>query len=191
MKRVLGDYIYNIYDRFKLEFPQDNVSLAVFHRLRPKHVGLCSFLKMSQCPCQIHHNFAHLLLSMKTASGMTFSLSPDKFTEAVDDDRLGLILSCITTARVAYRIWKKAHDPYLNKLCFQLITEQAELEEYKATSPRRPKGSVHTSAAFKAQYTSIKKITVKLGPDEIAAQMDYSESCACQECEMVIQSAYC
>ena len=49
MKRVLGDYIYNIYDRFKLDFPQDNVSLAVFHRLHPKYVGLCSFLKMSQC----------------------------------------------------------------------------------------------------------------------------------------------
>ena len=43
MKRVLGDYIYNIYDRFKLEFPQDNVSLAVFHRLRlfvPKDVSM-------------------------------------------------------------------------------------------------------------------------------------------------------
>ena len=110
MKRVLGDYIYNIYDRFKLDFPQDNVSLAVFQRLHPKHVSLCSFLKMSQCLCQIHQNFAHLLLSIKTASGMTFSHSWDKFTEAVDDDGLALILSCITMAHIAYRIWK--NDPY-------------------------------------------------------------------------------
>ena len=190
MKRVLGDYIYNIYDRFKLEFPQDNVSLAVFHRLHPKHVGLCSFLKMSQCLCQIHQNFAHLLLSVKTASGTTFSLSPDKFTEALDDDGLGLILSCITTARVAYRIWKKAHDPYLNKLRFQLITEQAELEEYKAYVAQKAKSFRSHKRRVKAQYTSVKKITVKLGTDEIAAQMDYSESYACQECEMVIQSAY-
>ena len=133
---------------------------------------------MSQCLFQIHQNFAHLLLSMKTASGTTFSLSPDKFTEAVDDDGLGLILSCITMARVAYRIWKKAHDPYLNKLRFQLITEQAELEEYKAYVAQKAKSFRSQKRRVKAQYTSVKKITVKLGPDEIAAQMDYTESYA-------------
>ena len=115
---------------------------------------------------------------------------PAAVQNCVDDDGLGLILSCITTAHVAYRIWKKAHDPYLNKLRFQLITEQAELEEYKAYVAQKAKSFRSHKHRVKAQYTSVKKITVKLGTDEIAAQMDYSESYACQECEMVIQSAY-
>ena len=138
----------------------------------------------------MRQNFTHLLLSMKTVSGTTFSLSPDKFTEVVDDDGLGLILSCITMARVVYRIWKKAHDPYLNKLRFQLITEQAELSEYKVYVAQKAKSFHSHNRRRNAQYTRVNKITVKLGPDEIAAQMDYSESYACQECEMVIQSAY-
>ena len=163
MKRVLCDYIYNIYERYHCEFPDDKISLTVFQHLRPKHVSLWSFLRMSQCLCAMHQDFAHLLLSLKNAFGESFSLSPDKFSATVNIPVVRNILLAITTAHVAFRVWKKANDPYMNKLRYQLLTEQMEVNEYKAHVEKTAEKFCHHKRRIKAQYSGVKDITVKLG----------------------------
>ena len=132
----------------------------------------------------------HLLLSLKNASGESFSLSPDKFSATVDIPVDRNILSAITTAHVAFRVWKKANDPYMNNFQYQFLKEQMELNEYKAHVEKTAEKFCHHKRRIKAQYSGVKDITVKLGYDELAAQMDYAESQKCQECAEVIQSAY-
>lgn len=56
-KRILCDYLYNLFDEFEAENPDERMSRATFCRLRPKHVVLASFTSRNTCLCQHHQTW--------------------------------------------------------------------------------------------------------------------------------------
>ena len=57
-KWVLNDYLYNLHFKFLAENGTTKISLAVFSRLRPRHISLVKFRCRKICLCQRHKNMA-------------------------------------------------------------------------------------------------------------------------------------
>ena len=57
-KKVLNDYMDNLYDKFTLENPMIKISRATFFRCRPKHILPVSFTAKRSCLCIKHQNVA-------------------------------------------------------------------------------------------------------------------------------------
>lgn len=57
-KVILNDYMYNLYDKFRFEYPDVRISRAGFYRLRPTYSKLESFSSRSTCLCMRHQNMS-------------------------------------------------------------------------------------------------------------------------------------
>ena len=104
-KRILNNSMLFLHLKFKTESP-NNISLATFCRLRPKHICLTKHLSRNKCLCQKHQNMALALKNMK-ASGANVTINPDEFVRQLKERSLPDILSEIRDENVKYEQWKK------------------------------------------------------------------------------------
>ena len=75
-KRVLTDFLKNLYSKFKSETLDEKISYTSFKNLRPSHVLLVCYLNRQTCLCKQHQNMA-LLLHAAARQGVPTSKVPD------------------------------------------------------------------------------------------------------------------
>ena len=81
--RVLTDYLSNLHQKFMLEHPNIELSLATFRRMRPKHILNTSMISRSCSLCTKHQNMALLLRCLKS-NGIQVPLNPESFLKQTD-----------------------------------------------------------------------------------------------------------
>lgn len=106
-KFVLGDYLKNLYLKFKAENEGLKISFATFCRARPKHVVLVNYAARVTCLCTKHQNFALKLQSLKK-HGVTSNTSPDSFAQHMNKEELQeKMKSTINDQTVKFKEWKR------------------------------------------------------------------------------------
>ncbi len=188
--RILNDYLHNLFDKFRAEEPTIKVCRAVFYTMRPKYILLSSFLKSSNCLCQIHQNCALLLRALKRVSHGEMSLSPDNFIKQhPDSNSIHNLLSEIPTdAEVSFDQWKrvKLDEKFKNRIVSQTLKRDDFIEKAKEQIV-----SFRCHAArVKTQYIELKKLKDNLPADHIIIQMDFAENYSCSESSENVQSSY-
>ena len=192
---VLTDTIANIYEKYVFEAKGRIVSSSTFYAARLPFIRPVSFLKMRECLCTTHQNFAHLISSLRkninaTQPTCTFPCSPDEFVKNKTEEDVLSLLGLVGPGRVQFDMWAKELDPFLEKKRHQMLRHslprddyikyfQHEYREFKAHSER-----VH------AQYTATKEIKDTLKPGELAIHMDFAESYSCRDGSSVTQCAH-
>ena len=84
-KRILSDYLNNLYQKFRVENIGAKISLSVFTRFRPANFILASFGSRRTCLCQRHQNMA-LKVKVLKALNVTTTSNPDQLIRQMTDD---------------------------------------------------------------------------------------------------------
>ena len=79
-KRILNDYLSNLYDKFAAEYPEDRLSFASFCRMRPSNYLLVNFTTRTACLCTRHQKKALKLKSLKLLK-IVDTQNPDVFVK--------------------------------------------------------------------------------------------------------------
>lgn len=189
--RILNDYLMNLYDKFVAETPNIRICRAVFYRMRPKHILLTSFLKSSNCLCQIHQNTALLLKSLKKAVQSTVTLSPDTFIKKkATDESVREVLEEIDESTVTLEAWKRITDPKDKKIKTKIVSTVLGKEEFKEKATSDINKFREHAERVKIQYTEVRKLKDNLPPDQLLLQMDFAENYSCAESNENVQSSY-
>lgn len=187
-KRILNDYLHNLYEKFRLENPSVQLSKTTFLRMRPKHILYSCFSSRKTCLCTYHQNFALKLKAMKNV-GLLVSGNPDVFikTYETNDSVKVLLEQGITENNIKYKHWKKVLDneKYRWKELEENVTKQQFVEEVitELSSFRQHVLRVQT------QYREMRRLRENLPENEILLWMDFAENYSCTNMEEV-QSAY-
>ena len=108
-KRILNDYLSNLYDKFVAEYPEDSLSFASFCRMRPSNYLLVNFTTRTACLCTRHQNMALKLKSLKLLR-IVDTQNLDVFVKQNTDADVDAVIRKITETgenKIAYDIWKK------------------------------------------------------------------------------------
>ena len=108
-KRILNDYLSNLYDKFVAQYPEDRLSFASFCRMRPSNYLLVNFTMQTACLCTHHQNMALKLKSLKLLK-IVDTQNPDVFVKQNTAADVDAVIRKITETgedKIAYDIWKK------------------------------------------------------------------------------------
>ena len=170
-KRILSDYLHNLYEKFRLENPSIQLSKTTFLRLRLKHILSC-FASRRTCLCTYHQNFALKLKAMKTM-GVKISVNPDVFVKTYDQDSQvkDLMKEQIIDLTVKYKHWKKVqeNDKYRWKEIEETVSKDDFIDKVQVKLSNF-RNHVHT------QYREIRRLRKNLPHNEILIWMDFSEN---------------
>ena len=186
-KRILCDYLYNLFDKSKAENPDQRMSHATFCRLRPKHIILASFTSCNTCLCQRHQNLALLLRALKGKEATT-TVNPDKFIAENNDEQIKEILAGLQCPSVEYEQWKRVEDQDGKKRMKVVKYDVWKAGFINVVENAVSKFRGHANRVT-LQYSQLKRLKENLPKGEVIAQMDFAENYLCQSCDEV-QSAY-
>ena len=177
-KRILNDYLSNLYDKFVAEYPEARLSFASFCRMRPSNYLLVNFTTQTTCLCTRHQNMALKLKSLKLLK-IVVTQNPDVFVKQNTNAAVDAVIRKITETgedKIAYDMWKKVKVQTGNgvKEKMKLVRE----EENKDVFVEIFKNEVAEFRAhvnrIKNQYTQLNLIKLKdhLRDDDIIMQME-------------------
>ena len=192
-KRILNDYLSNLYDKSVAEYPEDRLSFASFCRMRPSNYLLVNFTTLTACLCTRHQNMALKLKSLKLLK-IVDTQNPDVFVKQNTDADVDAVIRKITETgedKIVYDIWKKVKVQTGNgvKEKMKLVREEEnkdvfleifknEVAEFRAHVNR-----------IKNQYTQLRQLKDNLPDDDIIMQMDFAEDYRYRS-QQEVQSAY-
>lgn len=106
-KRILNDYIDNLFEKFSLENPTIKVSRATFYRCRPEQVLPVAFTTKRSCLCIKHQNVA-----LMTNKGLQQHVGKsdgalDKFYKEHSNGQLLSMIDSFDTQNISYSQWKR------------------------------------------------------------------------------------
>lgn len=186
-KHVLSDYVMNLYEKFKLENPEIQMSRTVFYKLRPPHIILVDFANRKTCLCSKHQNLALKIKGLNNV-GLRCSKNPDMLIKefTINEEILEQINSLESTT-IKFTQWKRVPDG--TKMRFKEIEETVTKADFcvkfdkDLTEFRDHVDRVHT------QYSQLKTLRENLPENEVLIWMDFAENFGCVSVEEV-QSAY-
>lgn len=188
-KRVLNDYLHNLYDKFKVENPNVKISKTQFCRLRPPHIVLTCFSSRKTCLCTYHQNFSLKLKTLRT-EGINCKANPEAFLkEYPDNESVNHVLTnqLDSNKDVKYKHWKRVQLG--DKLRWKEIEEAVNKGTFITTVLDELKLFRQHVERIRNQYTEMRRLRENLPPDEIMVWMDFAENFTCSSPEEV-QSAY-
>ena len=194
-KRTLNDYLRNLHTKFHAEFPQHEISLSTFARLRLSYCMLANFTNRHSCLCTKHQN-VELKLKMLKRKKIVETENPDAFIHLKTDGQIKAKLDGMSKQWVTYEFCKKAEvemkkrtgeTKVIKKMV--LINEEKEsdaialafleeISEFREHAKR-------VSTQCKAQRT----LKENLKDGHVAIHLDFAEDFRCRSQEEV-QSAY-
>ena len=189
-KFVLGDYLRNLYLKFKAKNEGLKISFATFCRARPKYVTLVNYAAQVTCLCTKHQNFALKLQSL-IKHGVTTNTSPDSFSQSTKKDELqDKIKSTIKDNIVNFKEWKriKCED---GKQRTKLLETQKDTDTFAEDVAEEFVEFKNHAERVKTQFQSFKQMKdcLKQNKNHVCIQMDFVENYNIKEMEE-IQSAY-
>ncbi|XP_046544601.1 uncharacterized protein LOC124254795 [Haliotis rubra] len=186
-KRVLNDYLANLFLKFGAEFLNVKLSLSSFCKLRPAHVLPVSFTARNTCLCSKHQNMALKLKSLKSFNVVSTS-SPDAFIKAHTQSEIERQLSQIQLDKVTYKTWKKVTDSR-GKSKMKLVDEEVAKDDFISNFLSQCTQFREHVARVQTQYAQLRFLKGNLPDSHVIIQMDFAENYLCQ-CLDEIQSAY-
>lgn len=185
-KRVLTDYISNLYDKFVSENPTAVISLTSFKRIRPANILPTAFISRSSCLCTKHQNAALLLKSVLPYIEVT--KNPEDFIkqDMPQDEMIAELPDEMTYSewkRVA--IEEKGHKKMVTKI---VEIKKAKTDFIEHFIKQFDLFKAHVDR-MKTQYKEIRRLKEKLPMHHHVIHMDFAENYACRGLDEV-QSAY-
>lgn len=184
--RVLTDYLSNLHQKFIMEHPNVELSLATFCRMRPKHILNTSMISRSCCLCTKHQNMALLLRCLKS-NGIQVPLNPESFMKQTDQPNLQDKLP----DDVKYSQWKRIEvtEKGKTKNVTRIVELNAEKKLFIESFQAQLKEFESHVFRVRRQYQEIESLKDKLPKHHFIVQMDFAENYSCKSNEE-IQSAY-
>ena len=187
-KRVLTDYLANLYDKYMGENPNATLSLTSFQRMRPKNVLLTCFITRDNCLCTKHQNMALLVKSLQR-EGLDVSKNPQTFIENTTFEDVKAELQA---DEITYQEWRRVTVDDANgqkKLAMRVVEVKKERELFLAHFENYLDLFKEHVSRMKTQYAQIRSLKQQLPPHHAVIHMDFSENYQCKSSEE-IQSAY-
>ena len=190
-KRIMNDYLKNIYERFSAEYPTITISFSLFCSMRPVHILKCNLLSRNTCLCSRHQNMALKFAALKKV-GVSVPANPDVAARTLTitefDQKVNALQIPQDEVKVFYEAWKRVTDE-TGKKKMKIVTIGVDVEAFKKLMIADYIAFLdHVDRVF-AQYEFIRKKKEALKPGEVLVQMDFSENFLCQTNDE-IQSAY-
>ena len=129
-KRLLNDYLSNLYEKFKTEYPEDALSFSSFCRMRPPNILLVNFTTRNACLCTRHQNLSLKLKSFQ-ALKVVETHNPDMFIKSNSDTETDSKMKQIDD-KIGYNIWKKVKVQVGNDVVKEKMKLVREEEEKNA-----------------------------------------------------------
>lgn len=187
-KRILNDYLDNLYDQFMLESPNAEVSRSTFFRCRPTYILPVSFAARRTCLCVKHHNMTLMLkvLQLSQTRDSSETKNAHAFFRNHSDERVLTMIYSLEEGNVKYSTWKRVEIGD-GKKKMNIVMVDIPKEEYKLIF-------IDTMHKFRehiqlATSTLISKVKENLPFGHVVAQMDFSHIYTRTSMEEV-QSAY-
>ncbi|MES9883292.1 MAG: hypothetical protein ABW185_20700 [Sedimenticola sp.] len=189
-KRVMNDYMYNVYQKFLSENPEVKMSLSVFNRCRPRYISLVTFSSRRTCLCQRHQNMALKVKAMKSAR-ITTMTNPDSLVKQHTDDEILTRIQESDKANIEYTEWKRVDVEHKGKVTkrMQIVKSETTKEHFSEIMQNDLKEFRHHNERVKCQYEAVKQLKENLPQNHAICQMDFAENYSCGQADEV-QSAY-
>ena len=187
-KRVLTDYLGNLYSKFIAENPNAKLSQTSFQRIRPKNIMTTSFISRSSCLCTKHQNAALLLKSL-SREGIDVPKNPEDFIK--DQPDLNDIKQGLGSEEVVYTEWKRVtiEDGGQKKVITKMVDTKKSKEQFLEYFEEQFKLFEEHVTIMRNQYAEIRKLKQGLKAHECVIHMDFAENYNCRNMDEV-QSAY-
>ena len=186
-KRVLTDYLSNLYDKFTSENPTAKISQTSFQRLRPAYILTTSFISRSSCLCTKHQNAALLLKTLQRY--VAVQKNPEDFIkETLPIDEMNRELP----DDVTFSLWKRVPVEEANgqkKMITKIVQVNKSKTDFIAYVTEQFTNFKEHVARMKNQYKEIRSLKANLPPHHHVIHMDFAENFNCKSMDEV-QSAY-
>ena len=186
-KRVLTDYLKNLYEKFKSEHISIHISLSTFSRMRPHHIQTTSFITRSSCLCTKHQNMALILKSLKR-EGLSVPSNPETYL----DDTLSVDnLSAKLPDDIRISQWKRTKIEEKNKVksVMRIVENSMSKQDFTGWFLKETDDFRDHVTRMRTQYGQIKVLKERLPEHHVVVHMDFAENYSCRSVEEV-QSAY-
>ncbi len=196
--RILSDYIFNLFTKFKAEFPNIQLKKSNFFAMRPNHILLTEKLKRRTCLCTKHQNISlKLKMINRVISEEKIPTSGDAFIKKFQDQvSQKELLEKLPNDDVTFEEWQnvnvevnKGKTPKIIKRWKVVqVSNLSKSEFIKYAMKEFENFRVH-SFNVATQYAEVKKLKENLPLNHCLIQMDFAENYYCQE-HSEIQSGY-
>ena len=194
-KRTLNDFLSNLHGKFLGEYPNHQISLSTFARLRPPYCILANFTNRNSCLCTKHQNVA-LKLKMLKQKRVVETQNPDALIRSCTEEQLEDKFKLISEQTVRFEVWKKCTVQFQTKTGetrsvrkMKLVNEEVERELFISNFRKELAEFREHFYRIKTQYQGQRELKENLKKGHIAIHMDFSEDYRCRSQEEV-QSAY-
>ena len=187
-RRILTDYMGNLYLKFLFEHPTVSISRSLFCEMRPKNFRLCSFLSRSSCLCTKHQNIALLLKALRKLN-IDVPINPDTFAKEPKLKEINVKLTA--DANVTFSQWKRVEieEKGKKKNVMRIVESEKQKDQFMNILEDMTADFQGHVKRIKTQFTELKALKQNLKYDEVILLMDFAENYNCKSCEE-IQSAY-
>lgn len=185
--RILNDYLRNLHEKFQAENPGMKCSLALFCKLRPRHIKLTSLISRNTCLCTTHQNMAMKLKCLKSLN-IGVGTNPEVVSQSVTEINMKSLLEQLAEQNVEYESWQRV-DCNDGKKRMKIVKTSVTRQEFIQQMTREYKTFLGHVDRVKKQYRAVADLKSKLPPGHVIVQMDFAENFTCQS-QDEIQSAY-
>ncbi|VDI54169.1 Hypothetical predicted protein [Mytilus galloprovincialis] len=192
-KRILTDYLSNLYHKFMMVHPTVKLSFTTFTRLRPKNILLTSFIRRDTCLCTKHQNMSFTLKAVKRL-GIDVSLNAEK--EVEKQEKIIQDMKNTEASDVVFSQWKrvKVEEKGRTKMTMKVVDSTVDKSGFSQkwiySSFRKQMNEFKDHVTrIQTQYAQMKELKINLPKNHCIVHMDFAENYQCKSVEE-IQSAY-
>lgn len=176
--KILTDYLENLYQKYRSENPDAELSLATFRRIRPKYTLTTNYLSRNTCLCTRHQNFS---FKLKTQEFQTFATRKILFGKAwILTEKLPDVVSFSSWKRVTVQDGKKK---------MKIVQEEMAKADFIKLWEKEVNDFSEHVARLRKQFFEIRNLKQTLPEGEVVLHMDFAENYNCKTADE-IQSAY-
>ena len=104
-RRVLNDYLSNLYNKFIAENPSTKLSFSKFARMCPSHFKHTNFATQQSCLCTKHQNMSLKLKALKDLKIVT-TTNPDTFVKNLNEADIIQKIANLACEKISFQVWK-------------------------------------------------------------------------------------
>ena len=104
-RRVLNDYLSNLYNKFIAENPSTKLSFSKVVRMQPSHFNYVNFASHQSCLCTKYQNMSLKLKALKDLKIVTIT-KPDTFVKNLNEADIIQKIVNLACEKISFQVWK-------------------------------------------------------------------------------------
>ena len=129
-RRVLNDYLSNLYNKFIAENPSTKLSFSKFARMCPSHFKHTNFATQQSCLCTKHQNMSLKLKALKDLKIVT-TTNPDTFVKNLNEADIIQKIANLACEKISFQVWKN--------VIVEIKTKSGDLKSMKKNKKQQKK----------------------------------------------------